>query len=308
MSDPLRVVLDPRHPRGVAESFRAIDGIDLIEAEDPDGVAAAVRDAAVLVGWKWEDRFLADGLRWIQSISAGVEQFPLDELARRGVALTSARGVHGPQIAEHTFALLLAMTRNVAISTRDATERIWRPRMAEEIAGRTMAIVGLGSIGEEVAGRAVAWDMRVIGIKANPDGYDGVAERVSGPGALLDVCREADVVVSVLPDHPDTRGLFDDEAFAAIGAGWFVNVGRGSAVDEDALVRALDDGELRGAGLDVFEVEPLPDDSPLWSHPRVVVTPHMGGLSPAYGPRLARIFEQNLAAFRGEGAWRNRIV
>lgn len=308
MSSRLRVVLDPRHPRGVPEALRPIGGVELIEAGDPDEVAAAVRDATVLVGWKWEDRFLVDGIRWIQSISAGVEQFPLDELARRGVVLTSARGVHGPQIGEHTFALLLAMTRNVAISTREATGRVWRPRMAEEIAGRTMAVVGLGAIGEEIAGRAVAWGMRVVGIKANPDTYEGVAEEVFGPDALLEVCRASDVVVSVLPDHPDTRGVFGDEAFAAIGPGWFVNVGRGSVVDEAALVRALDEGELRGAGLDVFQTEPLPEDSPLWSHPRVVITPHMAGLSPAYGSRLAVIFEQNLAAFRGEGEWRNRIV
>lgn len=304
---PLRVVLHPRHPRGVAEAFRASDAFDLVEPEEAD-VAHALDDAAVLVTYAWKPDYLRPQLRWVQSVSAGVDQFPLDELRAAGVVLTSASGVHGPQVAEHAFALLLSLTRAVGVSIRDAADHVWRPRTGAEIAGSTMAILGLGTIGEEIARRAVAWDMQVIGTKADPSSYVGVVEHVLPPSETLDVCRRADVVVCVLPDTESTRGIIGADALDALGDGWLINVGRGSAVDEEALVAALDGGRLRGAGLDVFATEPLRDDSPLWSHPRVVLTPHIAGLSPKYGERLVEVFERNLPAFTGERPWTGRVV
>lgn len=180
--------------------------------------------------------------------------------------------------------------------------------MAYEIGGATMAILGLGAIGEEVAVRARAWGLDVIGTKQRPDLYSGVAERVGGPDDTIDICAAADIVVSVLPDTASTRGLINADVFDAIGAGWLVNVGRGTVLDEEDLIDALDRGELRGAGLDVFSEEPLPDDSPLWDHPRVVLTPHVAGFSPFYGERLVRVFEANRAALEGRGTWRGRVV
>ncbi len=304
---PLSVVLHPRHPRGVAEAFRASKTIHLVEPEE-SGVVDALDDVAILVTYVWRPDYLRPHLRWVQSVSAGVDQFPLDDLRAADVALTSASGVHGPQVAEHTFALLLSLTRAVGVSIRDAGDHIWRPRTGAEIAGLTMAILGLGTIGEEIARRAVAWDMRVIGTKADPGSYAGVAERVMPPSRTVDVCREADVVVCVLPDNESTRGIIGADALDALGDGWLINVGRGTAVDEDALIDALDRGRLRGAGLDVFATEPLRDDSPLWSHPRVVLTPHIAGLSPKYGERLVQVFERNLPAFGGGRPWTGRVV
>jgi phosphoglycerate dehydrogenase-like enzyme len=292
----------------VEEALRAVDGIELVEPSDDDGVVEALGDAPVLVTFVWDDRFLTPALRWIQSVSAGVEQYPIEALRERGVALTSARGVNAPQVAEHVFALLLALTRAVGISMREAEKRVWRPRMGEELEGRVMAVLGLGTIGEEVARRAQLWGMEVVGTKAHPKGYRGHAVRVLPPEETVEACRLADVVVAVLPGGDSTRHLVGREAFDALGRGWFVNVGRGSTVDTSALLEALDHGELRGAGLDVFEDEPLPADSPLWSHPRVVLTPHIAGLSPLYGPRLARIFTANLEAFRRGRGWTNRVV
>ena len=308
MSDPIRVVLHPRHPRGVDAAFRAIEDIELVEPDDEDGVVEALGTSPVLVTFRWNDRFLTGALRWIQSISAGVDQYPLEDLASGGIRLTSARGVHGPAAAEHAFALLLALTRAVGVSMRDAEHRRWRPRMAVELGGATMGILGLGSIGEEIAERAVAWGMTVIGTKAHPEAYEGVASEVLGPERTVEVFRRSDVVVSVLPDTSGTEGLVGEAAFGAMGGGWFVNVGRGAAVDEDALVRAIDEGHVLGAGLDVFSSEPLPEDSPLWANPRVVITPHIAGLTPAYGPRLADLFRRNLEAFVGSGAWENQTV
>lgn len=304
----MKVVLHHRHPRGVDEALEQIPGVRLIRTTSDDEVQEQLQHAEVLVTFRWSERFRSPTLRWIQSVSAGVDQFPLDELRESGVVLTSARGVHGPQVAEHAFALLLALTRGVGVSMRDTVTHTWQPRTGEELSGKTLGVLGLGTIGEEIARRATAWGMKVIGTKRNPGVYSGVARAVYPPSETIEVFRLADCVVSVLPDSPETRGVVGAAELDALGAGWFVNVGRGSAVDEEALIGALVNGTLRGAGLDVFAQEPLPEDSPLWHHPRVVMTPHTAGLSPEYGPRLARIFEANLAAFNDDGVWVNREV
>jgi D-2-hydroxyacid dehydrogenase (NADP+) len=291
----------------VADAFRAAPGIHLVEP-GAEGFSEALSDAEVLVTHAWETGFLTPSLRWVQSVSAGVDQFPLEDLERAGVVLTSARGVHAPQVAEHAFALLLALTRGVGIAMRDATERTWRPRMAEELTGRTLAVLGLGTIGEEIARRADAWGLDVIGIKADPGSYRGVARMVAGPDDIVAICAQADIVVCALPADATTIGLVGSEALAAIGRGWIVNVGRGGVIDESALIDALDNGTLRGAGLDVFATEPLPTDSPLWAHPRVVVTPHTAGFSPLYGQRLLSVFESNLPGYTGAGRWATRVV
>lgn len=305
-ADRVVVVLHPLHPPGVPEALEAVPGVELVRPPDPGAVREHLEAGApVLVTYRWEDDYLTPALRWVQSISAGVEQFPTERLAAAGVVLTSARGVNAPAVAEHAFALLLSLTRGVGASVRRAGE--WRPFVGDEIGGRTMVVLGLGAVGEEVARRARGWGMRVIGVKRHPQLYRGPVEEVIGPDLLLSALAEADVVVAALPDTPETRGVIGAEALDALGRGWVVNVGRGSAVEADALLAALEQGELQGVGLDVTDPEPLPAGHPLWSHPRVVITPHVGGLSPRYGPRLAQLFAVNLEAFAGRGPWTNRV-
>ena len=301
---PPKVVLHPSHLRSVRDTFQQLE-VELL-LPDEDEVAAAIEESGILVSFHWHDDYLP-GLRWVQSISAGIDQFPLEVFADRGIALTSASGVHGPQMAEHAFALLLGLTRGIGVASRNATEAKWKRMVLHELSGLTVGILGLGAIGEEVARRAGAWDMRVIGTKRSVEGYRGHAEEVFPPSATAEVFRRADVVISVLPGGDETDGLVTREMLESLG-GWFVNLGRGNLVRESDIIAALESGGLLGAGLDVFEEEPLPPESPLWSHPRVIVTPHLGGLSPQYGARLARIFADNLQAFRGVGEWRNRVV
>jgi D-2-hydroxyacid dehydrogenase (NADP+) len=298
------VVLHPRHPRGVEDALRELD-IELVVPDDAD-LPDAIRRSGILVSFVWEDRFLP-GLRWLQSISAGHDQFPYDEFQRQGVVLTSASGVHGPQMAEHAFALLLALTRGVGVAMRNAEHTEWKPMMLHELSGATVGILGLGAIGEEIAQRAKAWGMTVIGTKREVEGYGGAADRVLPPESTADVFRMSEVVVSVLPGGEGTDGLITREMLESLD-GWFVNIGRGNVVSEEDVVAAIDSGGLRGAGLDVFATEPLPPSSPLWSHPRVVITPHTAGISPRYGLRLADIFSNNLEAHAGRAEWRNRIV
>lgn len=305
MNDPVRVVLHPRFPRGVDEALAGIEGIDL---RTPDEETFPDPATEILVTTDWDHVMLTGRLRWIQSISAGVDQFPLDRLESAGVVLTSASGVHAIPVAEHAIGLILAMTRGIAVAMRDAEHRVWRPRMGQELYGKTIGILGLGTIGSEVAVRAAALGMRVIGTRSRPEEGHPIADVVFGPDGTAAVFAESDVVVSVLPGGESTDRIVGSAELDALGAGWFVNVGRGSTVDEEALVRALETGIIRGVALDVFETEPLADDSALWSHPRVVITPHTGGLSPAYGARLADIFRRNLAAFHGTADWVNRSI
>ena len=272
------------------------------------GVTAELAGSDVLVTYRWEESYLTDSLRWIQSISVGVDQYPIERLRGAGVVLTSARGCHGPQVSEHAFGLLLALTRGIGRSMRHAEARLWKPIPGVEISGMTLGVLGLGTIGEAIAEKAVAWGMRVIGTKTNVSDYAGVATEVFVPDETLTVFERSDVVISVLPDTPTTRGIVTAECLSAMSGGWFVNVGRGTVVKEQDLLDALTSGALAGAGLDVFDPEPLPESSPLWSHPRVVITNHTAGLSPNYGPRLLEIFRTNVEALDGSGLWVNRVV
>lgn len=306
---PERVVLHPLGVAGLTAELERMDDIELIKAADDDEVEAALSaGASILLTYTWFERFLTPSLRWIQGVGAGFEQYPLERFEQEGVTMTTATGVH-VVVAEAAFGLLLALTRRIADAVRDARDHRWVVREGMELAGSTIAIIGLGTIGEQFARRAQGWDIELIGYKRDPDAYRGVVERVFGPGSLLDVCEMADTLIITMPGSDETKHLIGTAELAALGAGRLISVGRGSVVDEQALITALTDGELLGAGLDVFEVEPLPGDSPLWDMPHVVLTPHTAGETPRYGERLARIFRQNLRAFGGQDVpWVNRVV
>lgn len=309
MPEALRIVLHPFHGPGLVEALAARPQLDVVVPDDGDGVIAELESGtAALVTYLWEDDFASGGVEWIQAISAGVDQFSLGLLGERGIVLTSARGAHTPQVAEHAIALMMSAVRGIGRTVRGAGSRTWEPVPAHEVSGRTMAILGLGSIGEAVAEKAAALGMRVIGTKRDPEGYSGIAAEVLPPDGTLEACRRADVLVIALPAAPSTEGLVGEEELRALGAGWLVNVGRGSVVDESALLEALTEGELIGAGLDVTATEPLPEGSPLWDVPNVVITPHMGWSSDRLAGRLADIIARNASAFRGSGEWVNRVV
>jgi D-2-hydroxyacid dehydrogenase (NADP+) len=305
----IRAVLHPASVTGLAEEVAATPGLELIEAASDAEVEAALADGVpILLTYTWREEFMKPGLRWIQGVGAGFEQYPLNDFAREGVVLTTATGVH-VCVAEGAFGLILALTRRIAEAVRNAQRHEWIVREGVELAGSTIGIIGLGTIGEAFAKRAQGWEVELIGFKRHPDQYSGVVPHVYGPSDLLEVCRRSDILVITMPGSKDTYHLIGAEELEALGEGWLVNVGRGSVVDEQALIDALSKGRLLGAGLDVFEQEPLPADSPLWDMPNVVITPHSAGNTPRYGERLAGIFRQNLRAFSGEEApWVNRVV
>jgi len=247
----------------------------------------------------------ASNLVWVQSQSAGVDRYlSVKELVETDrIVLTNMRGIHGPAIADHVFAMLLALTRDLPVHLAGRADGRWNEDgsgVLRPIAlkGRTLLVVGLGGIGTEIARRGHGFDMRVLGIRRGDDPAPPFVERVAKPTELLALLPQADVVAIAVPLTAETTGMFDRAAFAAMKpASFLVNIGRGKVVDTDALLAALTSGKLAGACLDVTDPEPLPGDHPLWKLPNVVITPHVSSVAELTDDRRWALFLENLRRF-----------
>lgn len=259
----------------------------------------------------------APNLQWLQLLGAGCEHLAGNAIMNGDVSITTASGVHATPIAEYVLGAMLGFYRWIIPAHRAQMQRRWLPqadvaRVSRELRGKTIGIIGYGSIGREVARLAKPFGTRILAVKRDlarraEEGYavadtgdpNGVLpDAVYGPGELLQVLPECDVVVLAVPSTPATRGMMDERAFHAMKAGsYVVNIARGNIIDEGALIDSLTSGHLAGAALDVFEEEPLPASSPLWDMENVLVTPHISGAS---RPNLRRVFElfaENLERF-----------
>jgi phosphoglycerate dehydrogenase-like enzyme len=262
----------------------------------------------LLSGDVWPDRVVglsvsllkSPTMRWLQSFSAGVDNPFFAQILERGVRLTTASGTSASPIAQTVVMYMLALSRNLRGWMHNQDRKEWTMHPIEELDGASLAVIGMGPIGEHVARLGVALGMRVEAVRRTPAGTEPCP---TFPMAHLHaVLNRADWVVVALPHTPDTRGLFDANAFAAMRPGVrFINVGRGELVDETALTSALQSGHLGGAGLDVFATEPLPTESPLWSMDNVIITPHNSGWSTRADERAEDLFIDNLGRYlRGE--------
>lgn len=234
-------------------------------------------------------------LRLMHVQSTGVDRFA-PHLVDSQVILTNSRGVHAKPVAEHAVALMMALAYNFRSHTKMQEKRLWEDPGIERLEGKVAGLLGLGAIGKEIARKCKAFDMEVIGIRRDPSQpAPAFVDRVYGMDGLMEVMAESDVVLCSLPLTRETQGCLKYEHFAAMKpTAFFVNVGRGPVVDEAGLIRALREGRPRGTGLDVFETEPLPQDSPLWEMENVVITPHSGGKSPENRRRSLAILIENL--------------
>jgi phosphoglycerate dehydrogenase-like enzyme len=249
----------------------------------------------------------SDELKWLHTSAAGVDSPIFRELADRGVVLTTSH-VTGPTIAEYTMRAVLDWYQKPELWQQAQRERRWQEHEFREVLGTTWLIVGLGSIGREVAVRAKAFGATVIGTRRTPSGDEPVDEMLT-PDRTAEVLPRADVVVLAAPATAATSGLVDEAFLAAMKPGSvLVNIARGPLVDEAALLRALDAGSLDGALLDVTNDEPLPADSPLWSHPGVALTPHSSGLGSGRLARSGEIFLENLTKFLAGEPMRNVVT
>lgn len=245
----------------------------------------------------------AANLKWVHFASAGIDKSMSPALLEnRNVKLTCSRGLHANTIAEFVLMQMLAFSKNLARAIESQGRREWKfEEMLDgkfDLEGKTVAIIGLGSIGRRVARLAKAFDMRVVGTVSRPRKIAAVDE-VFSPGQIKKCLEDADFVVLAAPLTVQTLHLIGDRELAAMKPGaCLVNIGRGKLVDETALIKALQNRRIAGAGLDVFETEPLPVDSPFWGMPNVSVTPHYSGMAEDIWKKTAQLFCENARRYR----------
>lgn len=299
------VVVNPvkeRHVQQIREQAPDWEVIASEERFEREQLLAHLDGAEVVVGWnKAVEEAVsepASRIRWVQHWGAGVEHLPLGLLKERGIRLTNATGVHAAPISETILGMMLAFARDLHTAIRSQEKRSWGSYgELGEIHGKTLGILGVGAIGEETARIAKAFQMRVLGVRRSGLPAAGV-DQMYGMDGLHDMLRECDFVVNCLPHTAETEHIMDRAAFAAMKpSAYYINIGRGRTTDTEAMLEALIDGRLAGAGLDVFEEEPLPADHPLWGMDNVIVTPHNAGSTYRYTDRLIDIFTANLAQY-----------
>jgi phosphoglycerate dehydrogenase-like enzyme len=299
---PLMIVpsVSPEQRAAILEA--AGPGSTFVEAKDAAAQRREIVDTDALFGRVSPDIFpLGKRLRYYQSIGAGVDSILTQELVESDVPLASEKGGVGIHLAEHAFALLLALTRGLHTAIRQPDYTLREPiRLRQlELYDLTMGIVGFGGTGREVAKRALGFGMRVLGVDIEDVAPEPGVEAIWKPDRLGDLLGASDAVVICLPLTKATHHLFTRDLFRKMKkTGYLINVTRGAIVYGDDLLKALDEETIGGAGLDVTDPEPLPANHRLWTHPRAIVTPHTAGGSPRRAQRVIDTFCENLRRMR----------
>ena len=300
-------------------ALAGFDGRVAVTYADGNAFGQALPEAEVIVTGGLTDDELARArrLRWFSSVAAGLDEIVTPQMLARGVVVTNASGVHGPNIAEHLLAMILMFTHGLPKLFRAQLGRRWQRDLVSrsdgpgELTGKTLLIVGLGRIGEALAVRARPFGVRVVAVKHDPSNrHDaGVSvDELLPVGALDEALGRADHVCLTVPLTRATHHLMDARRLGRMRPSAFLyNVSRGAVIDEEALVEALRASKLAGAGLDVFEEEPLPATSPLWDLENVILTPHVAGVTPLYYQRTAALFADNLERFLSGRPLANRF-
>jgi phosphoglycerate dehydrogenase-like enzyme len=294
-------------------------GIRYGQASNRDELNGQIASADVLViSGLWTNELLssAKNLKFIQSIGAGTDQFPREQLAAQGIRLASARGVNMRAVSEHAMSLILAMSRRLPEARDNQQKKIWRGMISDlaqredELGGKTLIVIGLGSIGSRLAQLAKVFGMNVIGLKRDPSQGGKEADSVHGMAGLKKLLPLADFVALTCPLTPETENVIGTDELALMkSSSYLINVARGRCVDEAALIAALQKKQIAGAALDVTAEEPLPASSPLWTMANVFITPHTAGETRKYEDNVLDILMDNLdRLWRGEKVLRNRIV
>lgn len=283
---------------GYADQLQAmLPGWEIV-CDDP---GAHVSTAEILYGWPGNAAGIenAAALKWIQVTSAGVDYIPFGLLRERGIYLTTASGVHANSISESIFGIMLGFSRQLFNIHKDQLSKKWNHDYSDkggltEIHGKTIGIIGAGTVGRETARLAKAFQMRTLGFRRSGEAASHI-DQMYGPGGLHELLRQSDYVVNILPYTKDTDKLIGEKEFAAMKpAAVYINVGRGKTTDTAAVIRALETKQITAAGLDCVDPEPLPPDSPLWSMDNVFIGSHNSGGTDRYAERAIEIFMANL--------------
>jgi len=283
----------------------AASGAEVRFSENQDELIAAGFDADVLVCWATGGLYVCEDyckfstkLKWVHALSAGVEGFTITEIAKKpGIRLTNSKGIHGIPISETVIGYILGVTRELPRARENQLKHLWQSFTPDEVFGKTIGILGAGSIGGEIAKRCKAFGMTVLGVRrtAKDTPFFDKVYPVEEMDAVITV---SDFVVMLMPSTPETGKIFSKDKISLMKKNArFINVGRGMTVDNDALADALRERRIQGAMLDAFVVEPLPADHPLWDLDNVLISPHMSASTPLYMERAFRSFAQNMSAF-----------
>ena len=306
LPDQNQLTIQFAHPAyRMAERFLSRDtGIGHFQTWTDEETRSRAGEADVLViSGLWTDNLLkiAPGLRFIQTISAGYEQFSLDELRSRAIRMANASGVNANAVSHHAMGLVLALARQLHQARDQQHNRHWRPMISDlshredDLCGQTMLIIGLGEIGSRLAKLAKAFEMKVLGVKQDVASHDGTADEVYAPDQLETLLGRADFVVLCCPLNRLTREMIDANAFSAMKASaQLVNVARGGCVQEKALAAALTKGQIAGAAIDHFQDEPLGTESPFWTMENLIITPHSAGETRKYEDNVIDILIENI--------------
>ncbi|MGA7558363.1 MAG: D-2-hydroxyacid dehydrogenase [Terriglobales bacterium] len=281
--------------------------LSVVHLPDYKRVDQEILDAEIAIAWsvRPEQIVAAKKLRWIHSPAAAVHQLIFPELVASDIVLTNAREVHGPVVAEHVIALIFALAKKIPGSVLLQQKHIWgqqilwdeRPRV-REVAGATVGLLGVGSIGRPVVKAAKALGMRVIAVREHPEKGSEGADAVFAPAQIDEIFRQADYIVLAAPVTASTKAIANSERLTLMKPdACLINVGRGPLVDEPALIAALREKRIGGAALDVFPKEPLAADSPLWDVPNLLITPHTAALTDKLWERHYALFSENLRRY-----------
>lgn len=291
---------------------RQLPDEDVVALKDETELARAA-DAECAIGTNNGARVqklldAAPKLRWYHSVGAGVEDLVgVPQFRERGIRLTNNSGSYDVQIAEHALAFILAGAKRLHRYRDQQARREWKEHRQDELRDATLVVYGLGSIGAEIGRLGSALGMRVIGVRRRTEPVPGI-DRIVTPERLADVAAEADYLAVAAPLTPATRGAVSRAVIDRMKkTAWIVNIARGAIVDENALVDALREGRLGGAGLDAFSAEPLPADHPLWRLENVIISPHSSNSSPRVRERTLALFVENLRRFKSDEPLLNQV-
>jgi len=286
-----------------AETKRPRGPIDLAPDEGVHvELDSLLGEAEVIYGLRLPDNILerAPHLKWVQTSSAGVDTLVGTKLWQSDVILTTTSGIHVIPMREHVLGMMLMFVRHAPVYFGNKQDRVWKQHIPDQLCGKTLGVVGLGRIGEAIARAAKAFDMRVVATRRHvaKHGTSSAVDVLYPADKLLEMLRESDFVVATVALTEKTRKLIGERELRAMKpTAYIINIARGSVIDEAALTKALKEKWIAGAGLDVFEKEPLPQNSELWTLPNVIITPHVAGLMPDYNARAMEVFCANLRRY-----------
>ena len=295
--------LNERHMKAIQEAAPGAKIVISRNKEDWERMAAEIAPKVeVVLGLRpavWFNDM--PNLRWAQQTGAGANWLlEAPEVVQSDMILTNASGVHAIPIAEHILALMFTLSRGIHQSVRWQTKHKWdRRRRIVELEGSTMGLIGVGKIGEKTAEKAKGLNMKVLGLRRRPERVSPYVDRMYGPEGLADLLEASDWVVITAALTSETMGMIGQKELKTMKeSAHIINIARGPIIQEKALIKALREDWIAGAGLDVFEQEPLPADSPLWDMENVVITSHYAGATPFYMDRLIEIFTENLRRYQ----------